>query len=910
MAFPIPAHLPRRGAPPQDVSSAILAKIDAATSKTLTPSLAASWLRELDQNILDTKKRIHDRLHGDLPLFEQQEASAKSVQTRLHALTTEIEDLTHKLSAPESGLVPTLISTLTKHAALQQETAEANVLYDCLDHLSRFKAELTSLDGLIRDGQLPQAVQAYRNMDKLSEEHPRPLAHSEILIDLKSKFRATRARAEDQLSDAYNRSIVVSPDTLIILPTIKVRQSATSISLSEILASLTSSALLNHLNLLRRDLMALYVIRILEQSSPISLTLTDEHTLSCSPVPPNGDALDNVSTVLNFVSTYLLAALPSPQDVQFAHSLHKPITQSVLDNLLIPSLPPSFEPLASYLELLKKSVKFEEEIVDGVLGREHRECLIANWANGIDGHYERQRRLLILDAARDLIVSSSAKFDTFTVQVEQQPEPSVPTVVPVQDDVSENDAWGLDESPAETLIKAGESKDTAADSWGFDDDGMDVDPSPHQNGNGNGKMDTDPSDAWGWNDDEASPSQDEVPWDDDPWGDPPVEDEKPPVITSPPKIANGLFKKDKKHLNGHSPSTSSPIIPSPSISSPSVPQKPPEKQDKRPPNLAPPKESYLVSSQMQEILGMIENVLNEGTHLAESRIFSTSVSPGTLILLTAPSILDLYRAMTPAVFGKELQTSLNAPMMFSNNCLYLSSALDKIEPGAAKERLRDAQRRLKVLGDSWYSDTVVSFKPSARHVYLAFNVQYRQRESLDKIIVDGAAGFTFTGDQDRYDECEAALSRALQDIRQAAAQWRGVLTKSKYYAAIGAITEAVLSRVLDDITALPDIPEVESRRLSELCRILHALEGLFVEDPEKPSFVVAYVPSWLKFSYLSELLEASMADFRYLFEEGALVDFEIDELVRLVRALFADTSLRTETINKLSGGHPFQSPSL
>ncbi|KAF9045658.1 hypothetical protein BDZ89DRAFT_1099474 [Hymenopellis radicata] len=893
MAFPVPTHLPRRGAPPQDISSAILSKIDAATSKALTPSLAASWLQELDQNILDTKKRIHDRLHGDLPLFEQQEASAKSVQTRLHALTTEIEDLTNKLSAPESGLVPTLINTLTKHAALQQETAESNVLYDCLDHLFRFKAELTSLDALIRDGRLPQAVEAYRNMDKLVEEHPRPLASSEILVDLKTKFRATRARAEDQLSDAYNRSIVVSPDTLMILPTIKVRQSPTSISLSEILASLTPSALLNHLNLLRRDLMALYVIRIFEQTSPVSLSLNDEHTLSCSPVSPSADALDNVSTVLNFVSTYLFAALPSPQDVQFARSLQKPITQSVLDNFLIPSLPSSFDPLASYLELLKKAVKFEEEIVDGILGREHKERLIANWANGVDGHYERQRRLLILDAARDLIVSPSAKFDTFTVQVELQPEPSVPTVVPIQDDVPEGDAWGFDESPAETSSKAVESKDTAADSWGFDDDAMDTDPSPKQNGNGNGKTETDPSDAWGWNDDEVSPSQDEVPWDDDPWGDPPAEDEKPPVITSPPKIANGLFKKDRKHLNGHSPSISSPIVSSPSMSSPSVPQKPPEKQDRRPPNLAPPRESYLVSSQMKEILQMIENVLNEGTRLAASHIFSTSASPGTLISLTAPSILDLYRAMYPAVFGKELQTSLNTPMMFSNNCLYLSSELDKIDPGVAKERLRDAQKRLQVLGESWYSDTI-----------------YRQRESLDKIIVDGAAGFTFTGDQDRYDECEAALSRALQDIRQAAARWRGVLTKSKYYAAIGAITEAVLSRVLDDITALPDIPEVESRRLSELCRILHALEGLFVEDHEKPSFVVAYVPSWLKFSYLSELLEASMADFRYLFEEGALVDFEIDELVRLVRALFADTSLRTETINKLSGGHPFQSPPL
>jgi centromere/kinetochore protein ZW10 len=82
------------------------------------------------------------------------------------------------------------------------------------------------------------------------------------------------------------------------------------------------------------------------------------------------------------------------------------------------------------------------------------------------------------------------------------------------------------------------------------------------------------------------------------------------------------------------------------------------------------------------------------------------------------------------------------------------------------------------------------------------------------------------------------------------------------------------------------------------------------------------VPTWLKFSYLSELLvcllflseridlltgneqEASLADITYLFEQGALVDFEVDELVNLVRALFADTVLRTNTINKILGGHP------
>jgi hypothetical protein len=42
-----------------------------------------------------------------------------------------------------------------------------------------------------------------------------------------------------------------------------------------------------------------------------------------------------------------------------------------------------------------------------------------------------------------------------------------------------------------------------------------------------------------------------------------------------------------------------------------------------------------------------------------------------------------------------------------------------------------------------------------------------------------------------------------------------------------------LSCIIDDILALPDITEVESHRLSELCRILHALEGLFIDDPEQ-----------------------------------------------------------------------------
>jgi len=61
---------------------------------------------------------------------------------------------------------------------------------------------------------------------------------------------------------------------------------------------------------------------------------------------------------------------------------------------------------------------------------------------------------------------------------------------------------------------------------------------------------------------------------------------------------------------------------------------------------------------------------------------------------------------------------------------------------------------------------------------------------------------------------------------------KDVLAKSKHYEAIGSVTDAALSRVLQDVLELNDIPELESHRLSELCRILNALEGIFCEDPE------------------------------------------------------------------------------
>lgn len=48
----------------------------------------------------------------------------------------------------------------------------------------------------------------------------------------------------------------------------------------------------------------------------------------------------------------------------------------------------------------------------------------------------------------------------------------------------------------------------------------------------------------------------------------------------------------------------------------------------------------------------------------------------------------------------------------------------------------------------------------------------------------------------------------------------------------------------------------------------------------------------------------SKADILFLFDHRHLVDFSIDEISRLVRALFADSPMRAKNLDHIARGHP------
>ncbi|KAG8737597.1 hypothetical protein FRC12_017081 [Ceratobasidium sp. 428] len=362
------------------------------------------------------------------------------------------------------------------------------------------------------------------------------------------------------------------------------------------------------------------------------------------------------------------------------------------------------------------------------------------------------------------------------------------------------------------------------------------------------------------------------------------------VVGSPPR--NG---------RGHGPrgSTGSGITIFTQNGNQSVPGSPERKTTILPPaREAPTIETYLISRRAQKVLGLVESALREGKELESTDIFppNTSPAPGSLVLGSVPSFFDIFRALVPVAHGANMAASGGIAMRFSNDCTYLSEEMTRlisdIPAGsvgdAARPKFVETQERLKALGESWFEDVLEN-----------------EKLAIAKYL-EPANGFKHMQDQAHYQECRRAVTRCTQAVTKFSRDTKPVLPVTKYYPALGTLVDDVLVRITEDILAMPDIPETESHRLHDICKILHAFESLFVLEGDTASNVTLHVPSWFKYSYLSELLEASLADIRHLFDIGALVDFSEQDLAHLIRALFSDSPKRQELIDRVLAGHPAQ----
>ena len=257
--------------------------------------------------------------------------------------------------------------------------------------------------------------------------------------------------------------------------------------------------------------------------------------------------------------------------------------------------------------------------------------------------------------------------------------------------------------------------------------------------NGNGHTQVPPPDE----DNDASS------WD-DPWGEPGTEIAPTPSATAKqPKVAKRLEKltsksKGKPHAQSQaespysgstltSPMQASTVSPHstpatpftpPNISVPTPSQTHHNAQKNRPPDLPlatkqKRKETYAISNLAKEILHNVKEILSEGRATSRSHVFdhlppfcSMAQHPGHYILQTAPLIFDMHRALYPISTGKILSENAGQSMRFSNDCVYLSDEISKLETRDlpvpfVRDQLREQANRIRSLADWWYDETIV-----------------------------------------------------------------------------------------------------------------------------------------------------------------------------------------------------------
>jgi centromere/kinetochore protein ZW10 len=574
------------------------------------------------------------------------------------------------------------------------------------------------------------------------------------------------------------------------------------------------------------------------------------------------DAVKAMNDILKIVH-FLHARIPSPIMVELSELIMPPVITRLINHWLIPAVPTVLDGLPAFQELLEVVQELAGELAK--IGW-HGTLDLEDWVEKGPKTWLSKRKESSLDAIRHMLTTQVSH----TRIVER-----VETQVVAKNDVIHGpggagddwDAWAEEEDekpplptrpeerkpPLPTRPTASATSEVSAE----DDDWNAWDADEHEETVDDVKADEDEEgDAWGW--DEASSRPE-----------------------SPEKT-----RKQKRPTNGNVALQSQPT----------------ERQLTL-------KEKYTVTTIPESLVDLISALISDARALLtpSSLVSSSAIAPAAAGMYGIPTlILACYRALAPTYY-----TPLSSGGMYLyNDSLYLTTLLKEFYDKLADVDASSAAS-IGLSTSAWPSSrlrlepdiaTLTSF--GAR----AYGREMDAQRTILRDLLDGAQGFTTCTEQPFREACESAVSMACDRVRDLATLWAPVLSRSAVSQSLGSLVATITSKLCVEIEELQDISEEESQVLRGLCDEVSKLADLFVQDgsgdeQQEASAVHIYSPDWFKFQYLSEILVSSLADIKYLWTEGELkLEFEADEIVMLIEALFSETDHRRRAIAEIRRG--------
>ncbi|KAK3072531.1 ribosome biogenesis protein ytm1 [Teratosphaeriaceae sp. CCFEE 6253] len=296
------------------------------------------------------------------------------------------------------------------------------------------------------------------------------------------------------------------------------------------------------------------------------------------------------------------------------------------------------------------------------------------------------------------------------------------------------------------------------------------------------------------------------------------------------------------------------------------------------------RETFTVTAVPNGVLQIIQHIIADAKTLSGPTYASSPIAPAATGLYTIPTLaLAIYRATAPTAYTK-LPTG---NMLIYNDASHLASRLREwqaAEPPASRLRLDNDVKALETFARRAYSSEMDS-----------------QRTIL-RDLLDGAQGFSSVTKPPFKQECESAVSQTVDRLRDVQKQWNGILSPGALLQSLGSLLSTITTKLIAEIEDLGDIGEEDSHQLRLLMDTVSTAKTIFLQpredgvgEPADMTFI--YCPNWLKFQYLAEILESSLADIKYLWNEGELsLEFEAEEVVELIEGLFADSEIRRRSI--------------
>ncbi|QRD85937.1 hypothetical protein F9C07_2281969 [Aspergillus flavus] len=296
------------------------------------------------------------------------------------------------------------------------------------------------------------------------------------------------------------------------------------------------------------------------------------------------------------------------------------------------------------------------------------------------------------------------------------------------------------------------------------------------------------------------------------------------------------------------------------------------------------KEQYTVTDIPDFILGIIQQQIKDSEAISQPKhSHSRVVSSGAGLLALPTLILAMFKATASSFYGLKLNSG---QMYLYNDSLYLADKVRNLAEEHQLSRLHADIDALEKCGK------------------FAYSKEMQTQRTIVTDLLDGAQGFSQCSEQPFLGECENAVSATVDRIHDVYKEWQPILSHSALLQSVGSLVSTVINKIIIEIEELGDISEAQSQQLVLFCNQVSKLEELFMpetaDDIARVPMTAVYVRNWLKFQYLINILESSLADIKFLWLEGELrLEFSADEVVDLIEALFAESDYRRKAIAEI-----------